>query len=150
MSISFVSLILPTHTKDIKIDDIDNDGQAEIIVIAKDNADDVPAGISLYIYEDKGAKWERTQKIRLRKKAIFWEVQNGIWGMDGAGIQNLYTQTLAVDSKTWLRGLGKASPKQADFVHDLNGDGEMEFLINSNGKISVSEWDNFGEGVFKD
>ena len=132
------------HTKDIKVDDIDNDGQAEIVIIAKNNSDDVPSGISLYVYEDKGTKWEQTKKINLGKKALFWEVQKGIWGMDGNGVRNLYyPDTRLVSHQTWLKELGETSPKEADFVHDLNGDGELEFLINSGGKISV--WSQSGE-----
>lgn len=137
MSIPFVSLILPTHTTDIKIDDIDNDGQVEIVIVAKNNGADVPRGTSLFVYEDKGDKWTQMQKINLGKKATFWEVKKGIWGIDKDGIQNLYTQTSVIQSSTWLRGLGKTSPKEASFVHDLNWDGEMEFLLNSNGSLSV-------------
>lgn len=137
MSISFFSIILPVNTTDIKVDDIDNDGVAEIVVVAKNNSDDVPAGSSLYVYEEKTSGWERVQKIKLGKKAVFWEVENGIWGIDGDGIQNLYTQTTVLQSRTWLSGLGKASPKQADFVNDLNWDREPEFVLNSDGKISV-------------
>ena len=137
MSVSFVSLILPTHTTDIKVDDIDGDGQAEIVVVGKDNGTDVPSGISLYVYKEKGEQWEQIKKIKLGQKAIFWEVQKGVWGMDALGIRNLYadSEEYLIRQDTWLKGLRKASPKEADFVHDLNDDGENEFLLNKDSSL---------------
>lgn len=128
------SLLLLANTQDVVVEDINLDGQLDIILDVKDNLTDVPVGISLVVMEKKQSTWQEGSRISLGQKPIFWQIHQGIWGITAAGLVDLQTQQKHISQSTWLEGLSKSTPKKAQFVYDINHDGVVElFLVDSAG-----------------
>jgi len=129
MNLTQTVVLLPPNAMEVQLVDVDRDGQVEVVVTAKDSSTETPAPMSLYVYRLQGSTWSKVKQISMGQEAIFWEADHGLWAVDGAGVRDLWRNTRVVSVETWLNSLQHTSPKSANVVHDVNGDGEMEFLL---------------------
>jgi hypothetical protein len=148
MPITVTSFLLPSNPSEILISDIDSDSVDELIVVSRDEPLTRPPGITLHSFEvSPDGTVSKDQEYRLGRQAMFWDVNNGLWGIDGAGIVNLRDKKRIVSQPTWLQGLGATTPKRLEFVTDLDRDGQLELLWNSYGQIQVFSSDGRSWGA---
>ncbi len=131
MTLALYTLTLPPNVIDLQSVDLDADGQTEILVVTKDSLSAVPAPLSAHIFVQQQNQWTLRQTISLGHKAMFWEAENGLWALDGQGVLDLAHNRRVVSTATWLEALQQTSPKNADIVHDLDGDGSVDFLVHT-------------------
>ena len=90
MPISVTSFLVPSNAISMVVADIDVDGQAEVIIAAKDDQVTVPPGITLYSYEmERDGTLKLDKSYPMGRKAMYWEIQQGLWGMDASGLVDL-------------------------------------------------------------
>lgn len=130
-------LWLPPNVVDVQTTDLDGDGVLDVVVAAKRSGSVVPASIDLFVYQYQNDTWKKTKQIDLGQKAMFWEAELGLWGIDGDGVQDLWHNRRMVEQSTLLNGLNQTSPKRADIAHDMENDGSVEWLVHTGTGVAI-------------
>ena len=95
----------------------------------------------LFVYQYRDDTWTKTKQISLDREAMFWEADRGLWAVDAKGVVDLWSGNRVVSVGTWLAGLHQTSPKSADIAHDLDSDGNIEWLVHTGAGVSMYEND---------
>lgn len=140
MSFLMTSIALPANVVDIQLEDIDGDQQDEIIVIRQIPSSTSLNSVTLTVYRWKD-KPVLDKEIALGTQACLWDLNKGLWLIDGKGVRNLYTQEQKHEFDSWLTKLGPTTPNSMDFVYDLNNDGTMEYIWNEGSQLQIGSMD---------
>lgn len=121
--------------------DLNADGREELILASVQPDGERPdrLGLTLLRFDSRGVLAERS-RISLGNRASFIEPEGGLWGIDSEGVVRWGLdgqKTRVATLSTPLGGLGPATPRRAELAEDLNGDGQVELLVWTNGKWCV-------------
>lgn len=141
MKLLETTLWLPPNVVDVYMTDVDGDGEADVVVAAKPTGADTPAPMDLFVYQYRDETWTKTKQISLGREAMFWEADRGLWAVDAKGVVDLWNGSRVVSVETWLSGLHQTSPKPADVAHDIDSDGNIEWLVHTGAGVSMYEYD---------
>lgn len=130
-------LALPPDLVEVRAGDVDQDGRDELVLVSRKDRGNQPDSMSLTVvhFSALGVE-EARQQIELGAVARYWDIQGGIWIIDGQGVARIDldgTLHRVASLPTPLDGLGPTTPAPLDFAHDLDGDGSAELLVYSRG-----------------
>jgi len=135
------ALSLPPDVDALRAGDVDGDGRDELIMICRHDGGTDPDAIDLTIVHfDSAGNEEGRDEVKLGTTARFWDIQDGLWAVDGQGISRLGldgTVDRVATLTTPLAGLGPTTPVAADIAHDLDHDGVADVLAFSSGVLHV-------------
>lgn len=127
---------LPADTREVRAGDVDGDGRDDLVVVSRTVVRaGVPESVKLTILSlgDTGAVTKK-QEVDLGTRALLWDVDHGVWLLDGTGLVRHGAEQTRIKFPTALQGLSPASPRHADLTHDLDGDGVPELVAWSAGR----------------
>jgi|GEM_PF-1166118 len=130
---------LPPDLVEVRAGDLDGDGRAELVLIGRTEQREAPATITLtgVHFDAAGAELAR-QTLPLGNRAQLWDIQEGLWIVDGQGVASLgldgkRSRVAALDGL--LTRLGPTTPLAADIAQDLDRDGVADILVYSGGAV---------------
>jgi hypothetical protein len=133
-------IVLPADLAEVRSGDVDGDGRDELILVSRKpmDAGRTPDAVSLTVvrFGPDGRELGR-RAVDLGQRPVLWDVQGGLWGIDGQGATNLLTGQRVVEQATLLAGLGLTTPMAVDLAHDLEGDGKAELFLPIRGGYAV-------------
>ena len=141
LSIQFLTVPI-----DIQSGDVDGDGIPEIFVLSSEPKKDMPDGRRVDLYAWTGSTYAHKTQISLSNKALIWDIQNGWWGINANGLVDVSTNTVLVESYSWLSTLGPTTPISADIAFDLNNDGLAEMIWPEQGQWRIFSVDGHDWG----
>ena len=140
MPLVALPITLPADLAEVRSGDVDGDGRDELILVSRKPMDGgrTPDAVSLTVvrFGADGRELGR-RAVDLGQRPVLWDVQGGLWGIDGQGATNLLTGQRVVERATLLAGLGLTTPLAVDLAHDLEGDGKAELFLPIRGGYAV-------------
>jgi len=130
-------IALPAELVEVRAGDIDADGAAELVLVSRaDSAAPVAVRLTWMKLDEEltagGA-------LELPPEPLLWDIQAGLWGIDGGGVLALDPHGGAprriYSAPTPLAYLGGTTPIAADIALDLEGDGSAEVLLYTGGEL---------------
>ena len=142
------SLPTPPHVVEVRAADIDADGVNELIFVSAKPKGRQPDAVTLTVVDlDAAGREQRRSSIELGQRALLWDIQGGLWGVDGDGALNLQTGARVGARRTALGGLGLTTPQPADLAADIDGDGVAEIVVVGGGKVELFSASGRSRGV---
>lgn len=140
MPLVALPISLPADLAEVRSGDVDGDGRDELILVSRKpmDAGRTPDAVSLTVvrFGPDGRELGR-RLVDLGQRPVLWDVQGGLWGVDGQGATDLLTGQRVVERATLLAGLGLTTPVAVDLAHDLEGDGKAELFLPIRGGYAV-------------
>jgi len=139
MPLASLPVPLPADTAELRAGDVDGDGRDELIVVTRTRKAGAPDAtrLTLLSFGDTGAVTAR-REVDLGSRAVLWDADHGLWGLDGAGLVRFDPATGApariARFPTALAALGPTTPTWAPLAHDLTNDGKPELVAWSAGR----------------
>ncbi len=127
---------LPEHTISVHAGDIDHDGIAELVIASAEREEGHPDALLLTIVELEGGRVQGRRELRLGREPILYDVEAGL-RLEGDGLYTLEDRRLLVSEPTPLLLLGETTPRAADLAHDLDKDGQLEWLVHGRAGTKV-------------
>ncbi len=110
--------------------DLDQDGVSELVIASAEREEGHPDALLLTILELEGGRLLERRELRLGREPILYDVEAGL-RLEGDGLYTLEDRRPLVSEPTPLLLLGETTPRAADLAHDLDKDGQHEWLIHS-------------------
>lgn len=131
MPLTAAPLTLPPEVAEVRSGDVDGDGQAELVFASRLDRGAEPAAIRLtVVHIGASGMVERTEVVDLGQEPWLWDVEDGLWGVNGVGAFRLLPSAVNLaEVSTPLALLGKASALHAELAKDIDGDGVPELLV---------------------
>jgi hypothetical protein len=133
---------IPAETTAVYAGNVDTDPQDELILSARYPAGDAPDKVRLTILHfTTSGTLEARVDIELGNKASLWDTgdkdHGGLFVQDKDGILSYTgaTPTRIVQHTTPLSVMGPTTPVHAEFVRDITGDKQPEFILYSSGRL---------------
>lgn len=136
-----VDLRMPPDLVEVRAGDVDGDGRDELVLVSRPDRAGSPPPVTLtVVHLSPEGREEARQTLALGAQALAWDIQGGLWALDGEGVLRLHLdgrRERLASLPTPLSGLGPTSPVAADLAHDLDQDGQAEVLVWSHGALHV-------------
>jgi hypothetical protein len=138
----------PPHTVEVRAADVDADGVNELVFVSAKPKGRQPDAVSLTVVKLDAAGRERSRSVvELGQRALLWDIERGLWGVDGDGAVNLLTGARVGARRTALGGLGLTTPLPVDLAADIDHDGVAEVVVVGGGKVELFSADGRSRGV---
>ena len=100
----------PPHTVEVRAADVDADGVNELVFVSAKPKGRQPDAVSLTVVKLDAAGRERARSVvELGQRALLWDIERGLWGVDGDGAVNLLTGARVGARRTGSLGLSNTS-----------------------------------------
>lgn len=130
-------LAFPPDAVEVRAGDVDGDGRDELVVVSRTPRPGQPEPVKLTVlsFGPDGTPGGR-KEIDLGRKATIWDIDHGLWAVDGEGLLRLDPAGNVRLAKfpTPLAGLGPTTPRWGPLAHDLDGTGPPELVAWSAGR----------------
>jgi hypothetical protein len=152
VALAATSLSLPPDLAEVRAGDVDGDGRDDLILVSRTPHPGAPATVRLTIvrFGADGAVGRRSE-LDLGSRPLLWDVDHGLWGIDGDGLALLDlsegAQMRLARFPSVLHALGPTSPTWAPIAHDIDGDHIPELFAWSAGRWLGFRWDGARMGV---
>ncbi len=153
MPLVAVPLALPPHLHELRAGDIDGDGRDELVMVSRVPKGALPDAVTLTVvhFDAAGAEEDRTT-LPLGQEALLWDIEGGLWAMDGDGARALGTERGPAlprigRQRTPLGGLGPTTPAPADIAADIDHDGIPEVFVFGGGQLHAYSADGQDRGA---
>lgn len=135
-----VPVALPPSLFAVEAGDADGDGVAELVAVERVKKGTQPDGARLHVMKVDPAGAVRTAfVVDLQNRPVLWDVERGLWLLDKDGFSRVDPATgrpaRVAAFATPLAALGPTTPTAADLAWDLDGDGGVELLAWSAGRV---------------
>ncbi len=154
MPILAAPIEFPPHLHEMRAGDVDGDGIEELVMVSRVPKGRRPDAVQLTVvdFDADGNQTGRTVHI-LGQKALYWDIHEGIWAVDGDGAYNIVGPASFTLSdprigavRTPLGGLGPTTPAPADIAGDIDHDGIPEVFVMGGGRIHTFSADGRARG----
>jgi hypothetical protein len=131
-------IALPADLYEVRAGDTDLDGREELVLVSRVPKGRQPDAVRLTLVHLSAAGAEEAREvIELGQEALLWDIQGGLWAVDGDGARALQSGAQLGGRRTALGGLGPTTPTPADVAADPNRDGIADVLVYGGGRFEL-------------
>ncbi|MDP6934746.1 MAG: hypothetical protein QGG40_17630, partial [Myxococcota bacterium] len=132
MPLVAIPIEFPADVVELRAGDVDGDDIDELLLIQRQRQGTRPDSVSFTIMNlDTSGTVEDRWSLDLGNRALFVDIESGLWGLAGDGVVRLDRHGIGtvLPTNTALADMGASTPTLADVFDDIEGDGTPEVVV---------------------